>query len=77
VYQPYSPIESTLAVHRTLVEVELGRNHPEHRFRYREVGRPGPLAAVRRVAARALVALGTRLDPSAGLPAPAASGLRA
>lgn len=76
-YQPFNPAENILIVHRIMVDAELQRRQPERRLRFREIDRPGPLAAVRRVAARGLIALGSRLDPGAGMPAPTAPGFRA
>jgi hypothetical protein len=77
VYQPFNPAENVLIVHNIMVDAELQRQQPERRLRFRDIDRPGPLAAVRRIAARGLIALGTRLDPNAGMPAPVASGFRA
>lgn len=67
-YQPFDLTTNLLVVHRTMVEEELQRHHPERELRYREASRRDPLVAVRRVAARGLIALGMRLDPSAGEP---------
>lgn len=66
--QPYIPAENILIIHRTMVDEELQRQHPERHHRLRDTDRPGPLAAARRFAARGLLALGTRLDPSVSMP---------
>jgi hypothetical protein len=76
-YQPGDLTQSITIIHRMMVEQELRRNNPELHPPFRRADRSERLAAVRRVVARGLIALGTRLDPTAGSPAPVASGLRA
>jgi hypothetical protein len=76
-YQPFNLAENLLLIHRITVDGELQRQQPERHLRFRDIDRSGPLAAARRGIARGFIALGTRLDPTVGAPAPTASGLRA
>lgn len=74
--QPYTPAEHILLVHKTMVDEELQRHRPERHRGLRDIDRPGVVTTIRRVAARGLVAVGTRLDPTAGVPESALSGLQ-
>jgi hypothetical protein len=48
-----------------MIREELQRNDPRNHLYVRDHDRPGIVAIIRRGAGRALVALGTRLDPTA------------
>jgi hypothetical protein len=74
--QPFFPGGHLLLVHEVMVKEEMQRNNPRHHRYLPDGPHPGFTGGLRRGIARGLIAIGTRLDPSAptvGRPAPVAN----
>ena len=74
-YQSSDLTGNLLLIHRAMVDGELRLSQPDQP-RFPRIELPRPLVTARRVAARGLIALGMRLDSTAGMPAPTAPSLR-
>ena len=64
-HHPVLPSSEVLIVHQMMVKEELRRNYPELYQVVPDHRRSGLANPMRRLAGRALIALGTRLDPAA------------